>query len=357
MKQKIRVLVVDDSAFARFAIARQLQADPDIEVMDFARDGAEALEKVMARKPDVVTLDVEMPRMDGLTALEQIMAVCPTPVVMLSTLTGAGTQATIRALELGAVDFFLKPSLTCPAGTDGTGDDLRTKLKVAAGVKASQLGTTVSPVPVRSKPERHVEGRSAPPNGAVVIGSSTGGPRALYQVIPALPAGIPAVILVVQHMPPGFTKSMADRLNELSEIMVKEAEAGDMLRQGEAFVAPGGYHMTVKKDRVIDLNQTPPVCGVRPSVDVTMESVTQAFGAATMGVVLTGMGSDGTNGTSCIKAAGGKVIAEDESTCSVYGMPKSVADAGNADRIVPLPRIASELVRMLNSKERLKSKS
>ena len=351
MKQKTRVLVVDDSAFARFAISNKLQAAPDIKVVDFARDGAEALEKVMARKPDVVTLDVEMPRMDGLTALKRIMTVCPTPVVMISTLTGNGTQATIRALELGAVDFFLKPSLTRPAGADGTGDDLITKLKIAARVKVSQLGKIASPKLVRSKPERSVESRLASSREVVVIGSSTGGPRALYQVIPALPADIPAAILVVQHMPPGFTKSMADRLNELSEITVKEAEAGDMLRHGEAFVAPGGYHMMVKKDRFVGLNQAPPVCGVRPSVDVTMESVALVFGASTTGIVLTGMGCDGTNGTSLIKAAGGKVI-EDESSCSVYGMPKSVADAGNADRIVPLPGIASELVRMLNNKVR-----
>jgi len=352
VKQKIRVLVVDDSAFARFAISKKLQADQDIEVVDFARDGAEALEKVMALKPDVMTLDIEMPRMDGLTALERIMAVYPMPVVMISTLTGDGTQATIKALELGAVDFFLKPSLTRPAGADGTGDDLRNKLKVAARVNVSPSGMTVIPKQARSKSERSVKNRPDSSKEAVVIGSSTGGPRALYQVVPALPADIPAAILIVQHMPPGFTKSLANRLNELSEITVKEAESGDMLRQGEAFVAPGDYHMIVKKDRVIGLNQTPPVCGVRPSVDVTMESVALAFGDSTIGIVLTGMGFDGTSGTSLIKAAGGKVIAEDESSCSVYGMPKSVADAGNADRIVPLPGIASELVRMLNNQVR-----
>lgn len=352
VKHKIRVLIVDDSAFARFAISRQLQSDPEIEVIDFARDGVEALEKVMTLKPDVVTLDVEMPRMDGLSALGQIMSACPTPVVMLSTLTSEGAQTTIKALELGAVDFFLKPSLTTPAGAYGTGDDLKTKLKIAARVNVLNWSAMVSRKRVPLKPKEHTVSEPSPPKEIVIIGSSTGGPRALYQVIPALPAGIRAAILIVQHMPPGFTRSLADRLDQLSEITIKEAEAGDVLRQGEALLAPGGYHMIVKKSGVVDLNRNPPVCGVRPSVDVTMESAAVFFGASCVGVVLTGMGSDGTKGTSFIKSAGGKVIVEDKSTCSIYGMPKSVAEAGNADYIVPLPRIASVLVRTINNKEK-----
>jgi two-component system, chemotaxis family, protein-glutamate methylesterase/glutaminase len=349
VKQSIRALIVDDSAFARFAISKRLQADPDIEVVDFARNGLEAVEKTQRLKPDVLTLDVEMPRMDGLAALERIMETCPTPVVMLSTLTGEGTDATIRALELGAVDFFLKPSLVKPAGTEELADDLRAKLKAAAMVKVRKLVRMVRPETLPCGTGKPAESTLAAADEVIIIGSSTGGPRALYQIIPALPAGISAAILIVQHMPPGFTRSLAGRLNELSQISVREACEGSRLRQGEALVAPGGYHMTVNKTRAIALNQEPPVCGVRPSVDVTMKTAVQAFGAAILGVVLTGMGFDGTSGTSAIKAAGGSVIAEDETTCSVYGMPRSVFEAGNADLIIPLPRIASEMLRILNN--------
>lgn len=347
----IRVLVVDDSTFARFAISRQLDLDPEIGVIDFACNGLEAVEKISVLKPDVVTLDVEMPRMDGLTALERIMSECPTPVIMLSSLTGEGAKATIKALELGAIDFFLKPSLAAPAGVREAAVELRTKVKVAARARVYRSVASVGSKPTLSKAREHLRGKPPLATKVVVIGSSTGGPRALCQLIPALPADIPAAILVVQHMPPGFTTTMAARLDQLSEMQVKEAEAGDVLMRGQVFVAPGDYHMTVTKSGTINVNQNPPVCGVRPSVDVTMESAAQAFAASSMGVVLTGMGSDGTRGTSLIKAVGGRVIAEDEYTCAVYGMPKSVAEAGNADRVVPLPRIARELVRMLKDGE------
>ncbi|MEE8472921.1 MAG: chemotaxis response regulator protein-glutamate methylesterase, partial [Dehalococcoidia bacterium] len=305
MSPKIRVLIVDDSAFARLTITRQLEVDPEIEVIDVARNGVEALEKIEALKPNVVTLDVEMPLMDGLSALEQIMSVNPTPVIMLSSLTGEGAEATIKALEFGAVDFFLKPSLASPAGAKDAANELRAKTKVAARAKVSRLFTRAAPRPPRPKAP---VATPPPADRVVIIGSSTGGPRALFQLMSALPAGIDAAILVVQHMPPGFTKTMAKRLDDISEVSVKEAEAGDVLRRGEALVAPGGYHMTVTGDRTVGLNQDPPVCGVRPSVDVTMLSAAGVFGAASLGVVLTGMGSDGTRGTSLIKASGGKVI-------------------------------------------------
>ncbi len=350
MKRNIRVITVDDSAFARYSITRQLQSDPDIEVIDFARDGAEALEKIQMLKPDVVTLDVEMPRMDGITALERIMSICPTPVVMLSSLTGKGTEATIRALERGAVDFFLKPSLAIPAGIHEETHDLIAKIKMAAKVNIIKLngGSRVN----KTLPPKvqHRTGELISPSNIIVIGSSTGGPRALYQVIPALPAQIPAAILVIQHMPPNFTRTLAERLNQVSQIEVKEAAEGDMLRQGQALLAPGGYHTQINKSGMIELNQKPPIMGIRPSVDLAMESVAPVFRTHTVGVVLTGMGSDGTKGTSLIKAAGGKVVAEDESTCAVYGMPRSVVEAGNADSIVPLPQIANEIINMLNGR-------
>ena len=347
VRDKVRVLIVDDSAFARFAIARELRLDPAIEVVDFASDGVEAVEKVQALRPDVVTLDVEMPRMDGLGALERIMTTCPTPVVMLSGITSEGAEATIRALELGAVDFFLKPWLSTPAGSgDGTGG-LRARVMTAAAAKVSPLwrGRGTERVRTESRPLP----KNIPPQMVAVIGSSTGGPRALYQLMPDLPADIPAAVLVVQHMPAGFTKSLAERLGQLSAVGVREAAAGDVLREGEALIAPGNYHMTVTAKGTVELNQGPQECGVRPSVNVTMESAARAFGAAVVGVVLTGMGADGTRGAGLIRAAGGKVVVQDESTCTIYGMPKSAIAAGNVDLVVPLPQMAAEMIHVLKN--------
>ncbi len=350
MEDKIRVLVVDDSAFARHVISRQLQTDPRIVVIDHARDGLEALTKVMELKPDVITLDVEMPNLNGLSALERIMTECPTPVVMLSTLTGRGTEATIRALELGAVDFFLKASTVNPTGADGTGE-LILKIKTAAQVVVkSPFPAVIRPaIPVEKKPAGGPVARYI-----VVIGSSTGGPRALYTVIPSIPADIPAALLLVQHMPPGFTKALAGRLDALSQIPVKEAEIGDILRNGQAFMAPGGYHMVLKKNATIDLNQSPTVCGVRPAVDVTMASAVAVYGGSVTGVVLTGMGSDGTRGSGMIKEAGGSIIVEDASTCTIYGMPRSIIEAGYADYVLPLPEIAGKTSDVITRKVKVK---
>lgn len=349
MESIIKVLVVDDSAFARHVISKQIQTDARLVVVDHAKDGREALEKIKTLQPDVVTLDIEMPNMDGLTALERIMAECPTPVVMLSTLTDNGTTATIRALELGAVDFFLKASAVNPTGVDGT-IDLIAKLKIAAGVKLFH--------PVNQGPAVVEKPRVKTRNAArrvIVIGSSTGGPRALYQLIPLLPEGLPAAVLMVQHMPPGFTKSLADRLDQLSAIHIKEAEAGDSLHEGHAYLAPGGYHMVLKNNGCVDLNQSPTVCGVRPAVDVTMASAVAVYGGSVTGVVLTGMGSDGTKGSGLIKQAGGCIIVEDESTCTIFGMPNSVIQAGYADYINPIAEIAGSITNVINRKERIKN--
>ena len=352
MEQTIRVLVVDDSAFARHVISRQLQADPSIVVIDQAHDGLEALDKVKTLHPDVLTLDVEMPRMNGLTALEHIMTECPTPVIMLSTLTGRGTDATLQALELGAVDFFLKASTINPTGT-GNADELILKVKTAAQVKVTRP-VRPSVCPGVSPARKSLPGMVA--RDIVVIGSSTGGPRALYSMIPSIPADIPAALLLVQHMPPGFTKALAGRLDTLSQISVKEAEAGDILCNGQAFMAPGGYHMVLKKNATIDLNQAPSVCGVRPAVDVTMASAVAVYGRAVTGIVLTGMGSDGTRGSGLIKEAGGLVMVEDASTCTIFGMPRSIIEAGYAEYIVPLPEIAGKLYEMINRKVKVLAK-
>ncbi len=347
MKRKVRVLIVDDSTFARTSISRTLASDPEIEIIDTAKDGAEAVEKTKALSPDVVTLDVVMPNMDGLTALGRIMTECPTPVVMVSALTGPETHSTIAALEAGAVDFFLKvPRVVNPIGTDQEIDSLQYKVKTAAQVQVSKLKRLAA----SSTTQHHVDGYSSKknslhPSNVVVIGTSTGGPRALHYLVPTLPADLNAAFLIVQHMPAGFTRSLAERLDATSKLRVKEAQAGDALVSGQALIAPGGYHMTVDKRGEIRLNQDPVVCGVRPAVDVTMKSVAKVYGPASKGVVLTGMGSDGTEGAAAIKSAGGSVVVEDESTCAVYGMPKSVIDSGHADKVAPLEGITEEVVR------------
>ena len=346
MIDTIKVLIVDDSAFARSVIGKKLDTDPGIAVAGYARDGAEALEKIRKLKPDVVTMDITMPEMDGLTALEHIMAGDPLPVIMLSALTGPQTQATITALELGAVDFFLKPSVANPAGIDTSALDLIQKIKTAAAVSGKRLVPRIKKMRPRRPAPKVASGAVPAMANVLVIGTSTGGPKALAELIPDIPNNLPTGILIVQHMPPGFTKSLAQRLNQLSSLHVKEAEEGDVVKPGQALLAPGDYHMVVNRDGFIELNQDPPVWGVRPSVDVTLESVFRAYGSSSRAVVLTGMGSDGARGAAMVKAVNGQVKVEDESTCAVYGMPKSIADAGNADKIVPLNRMGREIVKM-----------
>ena len=362
MTEKIRTLIVDDSAFARSIIVKRLGVDSDIEIIGVAKDGIDALDKIKQLSPNVVTLDVSMPRMDGLTALARIMAECPTPVVMLSALTSKQAPATMSALEMGAVDFFLKPSALNPTGMANRSDELIEKIKIAAQVDVAKLQRNSGRRPRAPAAKVSANGKIAKEINAVksstqpsmrryqgkvlVIGSSTGGPKALTELVPDLPKGLPVPVLLVQHMPPGFTKSFAQRLNRVSAVTVREAEAGDMLEAGTVFLAPGDHHMVLTSTGRIALNQDPPVWGVRPSVDVTMNSVVDLYGGKTIGVVLTGMGSDGSKGTARIKAKGGMVAVEDESTCAIYGMPRCVVEQGNADKVVPLPEMAGEIVRM-----------
>jgi len=344
MPQKIRVLVVDDSAFARVAISKRLRAESRIEVIGHARDGIEAVDQTKNLKPDVVTMDVTMPRMDGIEAVEKIMKECPTPIVMLSALTREGADVTIKALELGAVDFFLKPSIVSPVGNEEETGGLMEKLVVAAGAKLQRPGPSGRKKPRQASPKQVVK-RASRIEKVIVLGSSTGGPGALNKVLPLLPGGLPATVLMVQHMPTGFTRSLAQRLNNISEFDLKEAENGDFLKPGLALIAPGGSHMIMDKEGRISLDQGPQECGLRPAVDVTMQWAAKHFGDSVIGVVLTGMGHDGTRGTGLIKKNGGEVIVEDESTCVVYGMPKSIVDAGFADIVLPLPEIAEEIIR------------
>lgn len=342
----IKVLVVDDSAYMRYVLRSSLAANPDIQVLDTARDGLDALSKISALHPDVVTMDLEMPRMNGFEALKRIMETCPLPVIILSSLTQEGADATLRALDLGAVDFVPKPA-NGSISLRAVGETLAGKIRQVSGLDASKLRATrpraaKPPVERPARAERPAQGHGS--RKIVVIGTSTGGPRALHEVVPHLPGALPAGVLIVQHMPPGFTRSLAQRLNEISQLEVKEAEPGDQVRPGLALLAPGNHHMIVTRQGTVELDERPPEHGVRPAVDVTMESVVQFYGEATVGVILTGMGSDGTRGAGLIKGAGGQVIAEDKSTSIIYGMPRSVIEAGLADKVVPLDRMAAEIV-------------
>jgi len=348
MTNPIRVLIVDDSAFMRYTIKRHLDADPDITVVGSAKDGVEALEKIPILKPDVITLDVEMPRLDGLSTLKRLMKDSPTPVIMLSSLTAKGAQTTIKALLLGAVDFVEKPSGS--AETRAVMKVLLGKVKTAAGIHMAKMQKP-SPPPVAAQHHAALRPFSIG-DPLVVIGSSTGGPKALQEVIPRLPADLPAAVVIVQHMPAGFTKSLAQRLNDLSSLTVQEAVDGDRLAKGLVLLAPGDYHMEITSNKRIKLTQSPRRNHVRPAVDITMETAADHFNASVLGVVLTGMGSDGTDGARRIKARGGHIIAEDEKTSVVYGMPRSVVEAGVADEIVPLTEIAPAITRIvLNGRE------
>lgn len=344
----IRVLVVDDSAYMRYVLQTNLSLDADIKVIGTARDGLDALEKIAILKPDVVTLDLEMPRMDGFTALKRIMAEFPLPVIMLSSLTQEGADATISALRMGAIDFVAKP-VHGVFDFRTTREELLRKIKNAYASKPPRYRILpLLPVNKQNKIELETGHRNS--EKIVVIGTSTGGPRALHEVLPYLPASLSASVLIVQHMPPGFTKSLASRLDEVCALKVSEAKQGDLVQPGCALIAPGDYHMTISQTGRVDLNQKAPIHGVRPSVDATMESAARMYGPAAVGVILTGMGCDGTYGAKLMKKAGGRIIAEDESTCVVYGMPRSAVEAGVVDKIVPLERVASEIVAQVEGK-------
>ena len=338
----IRVVVVDDSAFVRQALSRMLGAAPDIEVVGTASDGLEGYEKVRELHPDVVTLDVKMPRLGGLEALERIMAECPVPVLLLSSLTSEGADVTLRGLELGAMDFVDKSSVQGHMNLLSLSEELLAKVRALAGVRVglrSGLGEAIGEP--RRPPEPGAEAE------VVAIGTSTGGPPALTTIIPRLPVGFSSAILVVQHMPVGFTRSLAERLNARSRVPVREAADGERLERGVVLVGPAGRHMKVRRRGSVArvwLDDEPRAALHRPSVDVLMASVAKAFGPRTLGIVLTGMGSDGVEGLRAIRAAGGRTLAESEETCVIYGMPKAAVEAGVVDQSVPLSRIADEIL-------------
>ena len=345
---KIRVLTVDDSALMRQVLATLLSKDPGIEVIGSAPDPFIAREKIKALNPDVLTLDVEMPKMDGLTFLEKLMRGHPMPVVMVSSLTEAGCQTTLRALELGAVDFITKPKIDLREGMEDVAQDLIAKVKAAAiaNVKRQASGVRREMTPLTSHSSPLMSSMIKTTDTIIAIGSSTGGTEAVKDVLMALPPNTPP-ILITQHMPERFTKTWADRMNSLCRISVKEAEDGDSVLPGHALVAPGSYHMTLVRSGArytVRINQDPPVNRHRPSVDVLFASVAQYAGANAVGVILTGMGGDGAKEMLAMKQAGAFTIAQDEASCVVFGMPKEAIKLGGVDKILPLSEIPAAIV-------------
>jgi two-component system chemotaxis response regulator CheB len=341
--KKIRVLNVDDSALMRQVLASLLAKDPEIEVIGSAPDPYVAREKIKTLNPDVITLDVEMPRMDGITFLEKLMRGHPMPVVMVSSLTEAGCQTTLRALELGAVDFITKPKIDLREGMDEVAQDLIAKVKAAASanMKREALG-----VRREAKPLTSGSAMIKTTDTIIAIGSSTGGTEAVKDVLEVLPPNTPPV-LITQHMPERFTKTWADRMNGLCRISVKEAEDGDSVLPGHALVAPGGYHMALERSGArytVRINQDPPVNRHRPSVDVLFASVARYAGANAVGVILTGMGGDGAKELLTMKQAGAFTIAQDEASCVVFGMPKEAIKLGGVDKVLSLGDIAGAIL-------------
>ncbi len=339
----VKILVVDDSAFMRKAISMMIEDDPDIEVVGTARDGLEAIEKVKALKPDLMTLDVEMPRMDGITALKRIMKENPLPVLMVSSLTVEGGRTTVEALSAGAVDFIPKQLSFVSLDITKIKGDLIAKIKAIAKNRMRIFSKSTTPKSGTTRNQPALKMMSAQ---IVTIGISTGGPFSLQKVIPSLPANFPVPVTVVQHMPPHFTKSLAERLNSISRLEVCEAEDGMELSKGKVFIAPGGLHMKFHKTGGsvrFNITKDPSDTLHRPSVDVMFSSAYEIFGGRILAAVMTGMGHDGLEGAKLIKAGGGKVIAQDEATCVVYGMPKAIVDAELADAVIPLDDVASTL--------------
>lgn len=349
---KIKVLVVDDSAFMRKILSDIITSHPDIDVVDTAKNGQEAITKIEKYNPDVVTLDVEMPIMDGLSALQKIMDTHPVPVLMLSSLTQQGADATIKALQYGAVDFIAKPSNIFKINVDDMKKQLQDKIIVASKVKyrkkvlfRPEVHKKIKRVQSRPRKSTCKQGKL---KKIVAIGTSTGGPRALQNILPHIPKDIEASFVIVQHMPPGFTKSLANRLDSISEISVKEAQQNDILLPGHAYIAPGSHHMEIVKEGDkfrIELNQNPPVSGHRPSVDVLMDSVAKLRLSDAIGVILTGMGSDGAKGLKNLKNNKAYIIAQDEESCVVFGMPKSTIKLGVVDKVLPIDDISDEIIK------------
>jgi two-component system chemotaxis response regulator CheB len=364
MAKLIRVLVVDDSAFVRKVVAQMLSRSPFVDVVGTARDGEEALELVARLEPDVVTLDLVMPRVDGLEFLRRQMAIRPLPVVICSISHDSGAAA-LEAFELGAVEFVQKPTALATDRVFEMGEELLAKVKAASLVRmphvpivpivptASSNGGASAPAPRAPAVGGTITGRSVTAERAdiVVIGISTGGPQALRNVIPMLPVDFPVPIAVVLHMPIGYTEMYARRLNEISRLDVVEARDGDSMRPGAMFLAPAGRHLLFARsaDGAVNarLDLRPFDTPHRPAVDVLFRSAAEVYGSRVLGVVMTGMGNDGAIGSTYIKAKGGRVLTEAETSCIVYGMPRAVVEANASDCAAPLEEIANRITEMI----------
>jgi two-component system, chemotaxis family, protein-glutamate methylesterase/glutaminase len=357
MSERIRVLVVDDSALMRKLIPAILARESSIEVVGTAMDGAFALKKIEELRPDVVTLDLEMPRMDGMETLRLIMQSAPLPVILVSTHSKKGGYATLKALALGAVDFVAKPKGAAAGQLEDIADQLIAKIKVAKLASGHKLPPVVLGEELALPKKRTRATR--PPRRVIVVGISTGGPNALQFVLPQIPADFLSVILVVQHMPEGFTEMFAKRLDDCCALEVHEARSGDLLLAGRVLICPGNRHMMVRRmprgDMVV-LSDGPPVNGHRPSADVLFHSVAQEFGLTAVGILMTGMGDDGAEGLGAIKAAGGMTIAQSEDTCVVSGMPRAAILKGYANKIVPLNSLGSYLASNYSSERGVSDK-
>lgn len=353
----IRVLVVDDSIFMRNIIADMISENKSIEIVGRAKNGQEAVEMNLKLKPDVITMDVEMPIMNGLEALKRIMSDRPTKVIMVSSLTTEGAKETIEALNSGAYDFVSKPSGQISLDIRKVKEELTAKIlsSVEANIKILKENSIESGIDnSKIKLKKFIKEQESKPfsdkERVVAIGISTGGPKALQTIIPMFPENIDAAVLVVQHMPPKFTKSLADRLDVLSNVKVKEAEDGDVIKKGVVFIAPGDYHMTVSDERgikYIRLNQNPPCTGHRPSANVMFDSVAESYGKNAIGVIMTGMGGDGAEKLKKLREFGGRTIGQDKDSCVVYGMPRVAAEMGAVEFVEELEKIPKKILELL----------
>ena len=352
---KIRVLIADDSAFMRKVLHSIFLAEPGFEVAGEARDGREAVAQADALKPDVITMDINMPHVDGLQATEQIMSTNPRPIVIVSSESREGAEITFKALDLGAIDFVAKPSSGVDLDMSSVRDELVRKLRVAAKVRVvrtasrSKLGQEIATSAPRTEPgmipgpKQESRNGGAPPAPRshnkfplVVIAASTGGPATLMKFMPSFPREFPGAVILVQHMPGSFTTQFSQQLSESCAIRVKEAEAGEILAPGTVYVCPGSHHLRVSPTGRLTLDDGPRILGYRPCADVTLESAAEYAGPMSLGVILTGMGNDGSRGAQAVKNAGGYVLAQDEATSVIFGMNAEAIRAGAVDQVLPI---------------------